>query len=149
MRACLRFAAILPLALAAAPAVAQNVVDLVCEYKESPLGIDVTSPRLSWKVNTTEPDWMQSAYRIQVASSSADLSAENRLLWDSGKVLETASVHRVYEGPALESSARYYWRVQVWGREWADVAMERGRVVGDGASRCGGLARAMDHARRA
>ncbi len=114
MRACLRFAAILPLALAAAPAVAQNVVDLVCEYKESPLGIDVTSPRLSWKVNTTEPDWMQSAYRIQVASSSADLSAENRLLWDSGKVLETASVHRVYEGPALESSARYYWRVQVW-----------------------------------
>ncbi len=35
------------------------------------------------------------------------------------------------------------------GREWADVAMERDRFLGDGPSRCGGLASAMDHARRA
>ena len=100
---------------------------LVCEYKTNPVGIDVPQPRLSWKILSGERGWLQGAYQLQVAKSADDLHSETGLVWDSGKVLSGASVHREYEGPSLRSSERYYWRVRVWdesGRSstWSDAA---------------------------
>ena len=89
--------------------------DLVCEYKTNPVGIDVERPRLSWKIRSRERGWVQSAYQIQVATSAGELDSEP--LWDSGKVVSDASIHRVYDGPALRSSERYTWRVRVWNKE--------------------------------
>ncbi len=101
--------------------------DLVCEYKTNPVGIDVAKPRLSWKILSEERGWLQGAYQIQVAQSVDDLHSETGLVWDSGKVLSDASIHREYEGPALRSSERYYWRVRVWDKgdrpsTWSDAA---------------------------
>ena len=99
--------------------------NLVCEYKTNPLGIDVERPRLSWKISSQERGWVQSAYQLQVATS-AGLDSEP--LWDSGKVISDASIHRVYDGPALRSSERYTWRVRVWDKQdhassWSDPAV--------------------------
>ena len=50
-------------------------VNLRCEYLVNPLGIDVVRPRLSWVVESPENGQLQSAYRIQVASSVDALKA--------------------------------------------------------------------------
>ena len=97
--------------LAAVPGVAQTPVDLVCEYKTNPAGIDVANPRLSWKMPAGLTEWGQSAYQIQVTT------ADGETVWDSDKVLSPESVHRVYDGPTLQSSTRYLWRVRVWDED--------------------------------
>ena len=88
--------------------------DLVTEYATDPVGIDAVRPRLSWKIATDTRGWRQAAFQLQVARSSADLEAGRDLVWDTGKVASSESVHHAYGGPALESSSRYDWRVRVW-----------------------------------
>lgn len=68
--------------------------DLVCEYQTNPIGIDVLKPRLSWKILSEERGWLQGAYQLQVARNADDLRSETGLVWDSGKVLSDASIHR-------------------------------------------------------
>jgi alpha-L-rhamnosidase len=101
----LGFAASAALAAAAGPA--PSVTHLRCEYKVDPLGIDVAQPRLSWQLRSPERGVVQSAYRVRVTRGG-------RTVWDTGKVASDRSVHVAYAGPALESAARYAWRVRVW-----------------------------------
>ncbi|MFP4501794.1 MAG: family 78 glycoside hydrolase catalytic domain [Candidatus Hydrogenedentota bacterium] len=92
-------------------------VDMRCEYKTAPLGIDETIPRLSWQLEAPDEagrGLVQQAYQVQVAASEAALAAGEAGLWDSGKV-ESAQTHLVpYAGVPLESRQRCYWRVRVW-----------------------------------
>lgn len=104
-----------------------TVNELVCEYLVNPVGIDVEQPRLSWKINSERPDYMQTAYEIKAATSVDDLNKKNSLLWTSGKVNSTQSVNVVYEGPAPESMQRVYWQVRIWGNDskpsaWSEPA---------------------------
>lgn len=39
-------------------------VALRCEYRENPLGLDETRPRLTWRMESDERDQRQTAYRI-------------------------------------------------------------------------------------
>ncbi len=103
------------------------VVSLRAEYKENPIGIDIRKPRLSWQIQSDRRGTAQSAYQIQVAATAADLQAGHNLLWDTGKVNSSESTQVVYEGSALKSAQRYYWRVRVWdGRgdasPWSSIA---------------------------
>ncbi len=47
-------------------------------------------------------------------------------MWDTGKVDSDQSVHIEYDGPALRSATRYYYRVRVWDEdrksEWSERA---------------------------
>lgn len=89
------------------------VADTTVEYLHEPLGIDAPQPLLSWVLESSERAQVQSAYRIQVAST-ADRSARGRPdVWDSGWVESSQSVNVAYAGPSLESGTRYFWRVQV------------------------------------
>src|SRR5262245_48920760 len=77
---------------------AVEVRDLRCEYHESPLGIDVAKPRLSWQLTSGQ----QTAYQIVVSG-----------LWDSGKIASNQSVSIEYAGRPLESRMRCQWKVRV------------------------------------
>lgn len=90
-----------------------NVVDLRCEYKIDPLGIDSSAPRLSWRLEGTGRGIMQTAYQIRVAESEAALAAGKSLLWDSGEVHSSDSVQIPYRGPALQSGHHYFWQVRI------------------------------------
>ncbi len=95
---------------------------LRCEYRVNPLGIDVAEPRLSWRVVAVQPGargLRQSAYRILVASSEANLQASRGDLWDSGKVGSDDSTQVIYKGFPLASGARAFWKVQVWDQAGA------------------------------
>ncbi len=91
-----------------------TVGHLRCEYLEQPLGIDVSRPRLSWRLFGDQRDVRQTAYRIVAAPSADDVAAERNLLWDSGRVESDQSIHVVYDGGRLRSRQRVFWRVQVW-----------------------------------
>lgn len=88
--------------------------DLLCEYKNNPIGIGVDKPRLSWKITTGKRGVVQEAYQIQVAKSKSDLKNGKDLIWDSKKVLSDNSIHVEYEGRNLKSGEKVYWRVRVW-----------------------------------
>ena len=87
---------------------------LTCEYRTNPLGIDVTSPRLSWRMQTGRPGARQTAYRLLAASSAGQLSTGSADLWDSGRIESDRSVHMPYAGRRLDSRRRVHWKVTVW-----------------------------------
>lgn len=93
-----------------------QVTDLRTEYTSNPLGIDETSPRLSWKLTSSERGQYQTAYAIQVASSEQKLLDNHADIWDTGKVASEQSANITYEGKPLASGQRYFWRVQVWDK---------------------------------
>jgi alpha-L-rhamnosidase len=90
-----------------------GVKQLRCEYKIDPVGIDIAKPRLSWQIESTEKNVMQTAYEVQVALSEKDLARE-KVIWDSGAVKSDASVGMEYTGPALGGEKSYFWHVRVW-----------------------------------
>jgi alpha-L-rhamnosidase len=104
-----------------------QVIKLVCEYHQNPIGIDVVKPRLSWQMVSDKENAMQTAYEIRVADTQKNLSTENKCLWASGKVSGDQSVNVEYAGPALKSMQRAWWQVRIWDNEgkasaWSEPA---------------------------
>jgi alpha-L-rhamnosidase len=89
-------------------------VHLRCEYRENPIGIDIAAPHLSWQSDNSERNWVQTAYRILVASNPDLLRRDTADVWDSGRQESAESIGIAYGGPKLVSGRRYYWTVRVW-----------------------------------
>jgi len=103
------------------------VKNLRCEYAVNPLGIDVIKPRLSWVIESDKRNQKQTAYRILVATSRENLESDNADLWDSDKVQSGQSINVPYDGKALKSSQRCFWKVKVWDNhdsesDWSEPA---------------------------
>lgn len=89
-------------------------VALRCEYRINPLGIDVTHPRLTWRVKCSRRGARQTAYRILVASSPELLASNSGNLWDSGRIASGRTVNISYAGATLVSREQCFWKVCVW-----------------------------------
>src|ERR1700722_967420 len=90
---------------------------LLCDFRTDPMGIDSTTPRLDWILQTGDPasrDLAQSAYQIVVASSVALLGKDQGDLWDSGKVISNQTNQISYLGKPLQSDEVAWWKVRVW-----------------------------------
>jgi alpha-L-rhamnosidase len=48
-----------------------TVVDLAAEHRGAPPFVATATPRLSWRVTTTTPNWRQASYQIEVAGDLA------------------------------------------------------------------------------
>ncbi|MCL5021631.1 MAG: glycoside hydrolase family 78 protein [Bacteroidetes bacterium] len=101
---------------------------LRCEYLVDPLGIDVIRPRLSWYSDSHQRDQSQTAYQILVAGSLDDLNKDDGDLWNSGEVISDQSLNITYDGAALHSGERCFWKVRVWDKDngastWSKPAM--------------------------
>jgi len=94
-----------------------KTADLRCEYLVNPLGIDVTRPRLSWRLESGQRGQKQSAYRILVASSRDKLDKDVGDLWDTGKLQSDQSIHVAYDGKELDSRMQCFWKVVVWDKD--------------------------------
>jgi alpha-L-rhamnosidase len=105
------------------PAVAANdVLNLRCEYRENPLGIEAAKPRLSWKIKAGDQrsevrDQQQTAYQVLVASSPELIAKDQGDLWDSGKVVSDQSIQVEYAGKQLGSGRLCHWKVRVWDKD--------------------------------
>ena len=85
---------------------ALTVTSLRCECRTDPLGVDVTQPRFSWRMESGRRGQRQTAYRLVVGD-----------VWDSGKVSTDQSVGVNYAGRQLHSGRRYSWKVMVWDKD--------------------------------
>jgi alpha-L-rhamnosidase len=123
---------LLPLAFAgratAADAGHLTATRLRCENLANPLGVDLTGPRLSWIVTSTERVQRQTAYQVLVAGSAEALAADRGDLWDSGKVENASTISVVYGGKPLTSHQRCHWKVRAWDKQgnasaWSEPAV--------------------------
>lgn len=85
---------------------------LQCEYLTAPLGVDVSSPRLSWKLPAAEGIEEQ-AVRVYLAKDSFCVERmDDNCLYQT---LAPLSLETTYEGE-LQPETRYYWRVATGNR---------------------------------
>jgi alpha-L-rhamnosidase len=106
---------------------AMNVIQLKCDYKTNPLGIDAKNPRLSWILGSEKRGEVQTSYQILVASEIDILSESSADMWNSGKLNSRQSVHVVYSGKVLKSRQRYFWKIRIWDKDgqpsqWSEIA---------------------------
>ena len=104
-----------------------RIAQVRCEGFSDPMGIDVTTPRLSWVLESSMRSQSQSAYQILVASSRELLQQDASDRWNSGKVQSGQSIQVAYGGTPLESGKPYFWKVRIWDRngepsDWSPVA---------------------------
>jgi alpha-L-rhamnosidase len=105
-----------------------RVDHLRCEYRHDPLGIDATSPRLSWELDSDQNGAGQTAYQIVAAGDPQSLAGGGAELWDSGKVVSDQTINIEYAGTPLHSGQAVYWKVRVWDQNssasaWSAPAM--------------------------
>ena len=84
--------------------------DLRCEWRVQPVAVADPCPEFYWLAES------QSAYRIRVARSPADLAEGGAGAWDSGKVESLLPIAE-YAGPALDNGVTFHWTVRVWDAE--------------------------------
>jgi hypothetical protein len=68
-------------------AIAQKPNNLRCEYLINPLGVDASSPRLTWSLNDSRQGALQQAYRLVIGTDSNSVAAGNGNVWDSKKYI--------------------------------------------------------------
>jgi alpha-L-rhamnosidase len=98
---------------------------LTCEHKKNPIGIDISQPRFSWKLEGTGRNILQSAYSVRVATD--EKFSNVKTIWQSGKIQSGESVLISYAGPELKSGQRYFWQVKIWDNKsreskWSETA---------------------------
>ncbi len=102
-----------------------KITDLRCEYFSNPLGLGTPRPRLMWKLDSTRAGARQVAYRISAASSPEKLETPD--LWDSNRIESNQTTHLQWQGAALTSRQRVFWRVEVTDETGAQAVSETAR----------------------
>src|ERR1035437_5237564 len=81
----------------------ENIVvqNLRCEDLRNPLGIDKTTPRLSWKIRSDKQGTEQKAFQVLVSSDVSLLNKNQADLWNSGKIMSSNKIMVSYKGKVL------------------------------------------------
>jgi alpha-L-rhamnosidase len=90
-----------------------TITNLRCEMLKNPLGIDGTQPRFSWQLESSQRNILQTSFEILVSSTEQKLKANNADVWNSGKINDNKSLLIKYNGTALQSTKKYFWKVKV------------------------------------
>ena len=80
------------------------IYDITTEYLKNPLGIDVPSPRLSWKIKSNFQNVMQLSYRIHAIDAET-----GQELWDSKVVCSDRTNVILWEGSRLLPRQSVTW----------------------------------------
>ncbi|HYE54060.1 MAG TPA: family 78 glycoside hydrolase catalytic domain, partial [Chitinophagaceae bacterium] len=99
-----------------------EIVNLACDYRKWPLGVEKAAPTLGWQIRSEEKDVLQTAYRIIVSDDLGLLKVNKGNMWDSRKVASDESIQVKYAGKPLEAAKTYYWKVLVWTNKGRNAA---------------------------
>lgn len=92
---------------------AVKVDHLTTEGMVNPMGIDITTPRFSWKISSDKKDVRQTGYEIIVASSEEKLDKDDGDLWNSEMISSDEQLWVPYSGKALTDNQHAFWKVRV------------------------------------
>lgn len=101
-------------------------INLRTEYKVNPV-IDSSKPRFSWELTSNVRSQYQTGFQILVASSAELLSAGKGDIWNSEKVMSSATNQIEYSGIPLKPRMVCYWKVRSWDKSgqvslWSSTA---------------------------
>ena len=104
-----------------------SVFNLQSENKVNPSGIEKLSPSLSWQIQCTQRNVLQTAYRVLVSDDSALLVKHIGNMWDSKKIVAGQSIQVKYRGAKLSPAKTCFWKVMVWDNkgqqsQWSEIA---------------------------
>lgn len=85
-----------------------ELYELKTEYRTNPIGIDNSTPRLSWKIKSDRRNMYQKTYQIYVYADE-DCMQE---IWNSGVINSNQSQRVLLDGIKLSSMQRVYWKVE-------------------------------------
>ncbi len=94
-----------------------NPVNLRCEYRIDPIGINTPEPRFSWEFISDVRGQNQTAYEILVSDNMEDLANNKGNIWSTGRERSAENIQVSYKGKALQPSTRYYWKVRAWDKD--------------------------------
>src|ERR1700747_129699 len=77
---------------ASAAANLQKPINLKCDALSAPIGLDTPQPQLSWQLQDDRFGAKQTAYQVEVATTSDLLLRDKADVWDSGRVTSDKSV---------------------------------------------------------
>ncbi len=84
-----------------------KIVECKTEYRSNPLGIDTSSPRFSWKLESDENDTLQKSAKVIVKNENGEV------VWDSGEIDSSELSEVCYKGSALKAKTCYSFDVTV------------------------------------
>lgn len=101
--------------------------DLRTENRENPTEVGVTLPSFQWVINATKRNTIQSAFQILVSDDIQQIKKNVGNMWDSKWQNKPTSINNVYEGSALKSATKYFWKVRVMDGQknisnWSEIA---------------------------
>lgn len=108
-----------------------KIADLTCEYLKNPLAIEISDPRLSWKIEDSRRGAVQTAYEIIASGSLEKLQRDEGDLWTSGKIRSDQSQLVPYKGKSVAHGGRIWWKVRYWDQDgeisdWSEPAFWEG-----------------------
>jgi len=125
-----------------------QAVNLTCEYRVNPLGIDTEKPRFTWTFTSTERSQYQTGFELLVSDNAEVIAQLKGNVWTTGKVNSAQNTLLEYNGQPLKSFTRYYWRVRTYDKNgqvsswstaaWFETAMLnasdwKAKWIGDGS----------------
>ena len=88
-----------------------NIINPNVEQQFRPQALVTAQPRFSWNYETDSQNVIQTSYRIIVASTIENAQKGIGDLWDSQVVKSNQMLYIPYEGTALKSRDKAYWKV--------------------------------------
>lgn len=106
---------------------AVKVINLTCEYRTDPLGMDSEKPVLGWNISSVQRNILQVEYRILVSDDLKKIKQNIGNVWDTKTVKSNRSIQISYNGSKLEAGKTYYWKVMIWDNQqhissWSNIA---------------------------
>ncbi len=104
-----------------------HIAALMCEDHVEPAGVPLEGFYFRWELSSKTRAQYQQAYQLVVSSDAASLDTQKNLVWNSGVVRSSNSVHIAYQGEKLKPGKKYFWRVKVWDKNnspsaWSNTA---------------------------
>ncbi len=87
-----------------------RAIRLKCNGKYHPCYVSKTGIWFQWNMTCEKNGDCQSAYQLRVKK-------EGQPIWDSGRIESEECTYQSYQGPELESAAKYCWEVKLWDKE--------------------------------